>query len=158
MNEAESGVSTATVEDSVPPAGPSNPGEAWTTGFSWTDRYRGQGQHRAPDRDLLLQKAREDGPFGVENSRVSMYPDYTAAVQARRASYTEVKKALWTEGIRYALLFPPKLKIMWDGHTHFCLSPEEAWSWLETHKTGTIDQKLHEPPPGQMPEKEMPLR
>ncbi|KAJ1170011.1 hypothetical protein NDU88_001892 [Pleurodeles waltl] len=73
--------------------------------------------------------------------------DYTAAVQAKRASYTEVKKALRTAGIRYALLFPSKLKIMWDGHTHFCLCPEETWSWLETYRTGKDDQNLREPPP-----------
>ncbi|KAJ1114891.1 hypothetical protein NDU88_003121 [Pleurodeles waltl] len=51
------------------------------------------------DRDLLLQRAHEEGPFDVENSRVSMYSDYTAAVQAKRASYTDVRKALRTEGI-----------------------------------------------------------
>ncbi|KAJ1155998.1 hypothetical protein NDU88_008723 [Pleurodeles waltl] len=97
------------------------------------------------DRDLLLQRAHETGHFEVENSRVNMYPDYTAVVQAKRVSYTEVKKALRTEGIRYALLLPSKLKI-WNGRTHFCLSPEEAWFWLESYRTGREDQNLQEPP------------
>ncbi|KAJ1202044.1 hypothetical protein NDU88_005847 [Pleurodeles waltl] len=35
---------------------------------------------------------------------------------------------------------------MCDGHTLFCLSPEEAWSWLETYRTKKDDQNLHEHP------------
>ncbi|KAJ1089061.1 hypothetical protein NDU88_002214 [Pleurodeles waltl] len=95
---------------------------------------------------MVLQRARKTGPFDVENSRVSIYPDYTEAVQAKRATSTEVKKALRIEGIWHTLLFPLKLKIMWDGNTHFCLSPEEAWSWLETYRTGRDDQNSHELP------------
>ncbi|KAJ1154805.1 hypothetical protein NDU88_007548 [Pleurodeles waltl] len=95
--------------------------------------------------DVLAPRTSKEGPFDVENGRVSMYPDYAAAVQAKRASYTEVKKILRTEGIRSALLFPLKLKIMWAGHTHFCLSPEEAWSWLETYRIGKDDQNLRDP-------------
>lgn len=33
------------------------------------------------DGDLLLQKARTDGPFTVGNSKVSLFPDYTLEVQ-----------------------------------------------------------------------------
>ncbi|KAJ1083926.1 hypothetical protein NDU88_004081 [Pleurodeles waltl] len=59
------------------------------------------------DRDILLQKTREAGPFTVQISRVNMFPEYTAAVQVKRASYLSVKKALQDEDVRYGLLFPP---------------------------------------------------
>ncbi|KAJ1150191.1 hypothetical protein NDU88_002987 [Pleurodeles waltl] len=73
------------------------------------------------DRDILLQRVREAGPFEVENSRVNMFPGYTVEVQAKGGgSYLEVKRLLREEGICYALLFPSKLKIMWEGRTHFC--------------------------------------
>ncbi|KAJ1134972.1 hypothetical protein NDU88_001418 [Pleurodeles waltl] len=91
------------------------------------------------DQDIMLQRARDVGPFTLENGKVDMFPDYTAAVQSKRFSYLSVKKALWEEGIRYALLFPSKLKIMGDDRTHFCQMLKEAWDWLESHKGGKPD-------------------
>ncbi|KAJ1197728.1 hypothetical protein NDU88_001582 [Pleurodeles waltl] len=48
-------------------------------------------EYRAED---TASQAREAGPFAVENVRVNMFPDYTAAVQAKQAIYLSVKKAL----------------------------------------------------------------
>ncbi|KAJ1186150.1 hypothetical protein NDU88_002933 [Pleurodeles waltl] len=66
-------------------------------------------------------------------------------MQAKRASYLAVKMALDDEGVRYALLFPSKLTIMWEGKTHFCQTPEEAWAWLESYKGGKDDCAGNEP-------------
>ncbi|KAJ1099997.1 hypothetical protein NDU88_005087 [Pleurodeles waltl] len=74
-----------------------------------------------------------------------MIPDFTAEVQAKRASYLEVKKVLHAEGIRYSLLFPSKLKIMLDGHSHLCQAPDKALAWLESHTSGLIDHDLSGP-------------
>ncbi|KAJ1141093.1 hypothetical protein NDU88_007428 [Pleurodeles waltl] len=54
---------------------------------------------RYHDWDPLFNRAREADPFVVENGKVNMFPDFTAAVQGKRTSYMEVKKALHTEGI-----------------------------------------------------------
>ncbi|KAJ1203981.1 hypothetical protein NDU88_007762 [Pleurodeles waltl] len=86
------------------------------------------------DRDLLLQTAHVAGPFMVEGRQKSIFPDFTADVQAKRATYAVVKRALREEGITYALLFPYRLKPMVDGTIHFFQDPEEAWAWL----AGTI--------------------
>ncbi|KAJ1104500.1 hypothetical protein NDU88_001911 [Pleurodeles waltl] len=42
---------------------------------------------------------------------------------------------------------------MCDGRTHFCQTPEEAWSWLETYKNGTVQQNLHDSTPARRREK-----
>ncbi|KAJ1138494.1 hypothetical protein NDU88_004877 [Pleurodeles waltl] len=80
------------------------------------------------DCNLLLQTAREKGPFQVVGSRATFFPDFTLAVQARRATSLEVKWALREEGLRYSLLFPSKLKIILDGARHSFQEPDEVWT------------------------------
>ncbi|KAJ1114210.1 hypothetical protein NDU88_002449 [Pleurodeles waltl] len=67
---------------------------------------------------------------------MSPLPDFTAAVQAKRTAFLEVKKVLQDEGAQYSLMFPPKLKIMLDGTMHFCDDPKGAWDWLDAYRSG----------------------
>ena len=90
------------------------------------------------DRDTILQKAREHGPYSVNNAKVSMFPDYTLNVQRRRFSFMAVKRELREAGIQYSLMFPARLKVMLDGNTTFFNEPEEAWSWLELYRKGEV--------------------
>ncbi|KAJ1139071.1 hypothetical protein NDU88_005448 [Pleurodeles waltl] len=101
------------------------------------------------DRDLLLQKAHEAGPFQVEGGRATLFPDFAVAVQSQQATFLGVKRALREEGLRYSLLFPSKLKIILDGTTHFFQEPDEAWAWLESYRTGTMGTKHMECKPSQ---------
>lgn len=80
------------------------------------------------DRDVLLQKAMEKTLIQYENHRISLYPDYTMMVQRQRSS---VKKKLQAAQLKYALLFPARLKVIHDKKTHFFDSPNEAEEWLE---------------------------
>lgn len=49
---------------------------------------------------------KQPGPQ-VQNVSVSLFPDYTASVQKRRATFYAVKKQLRDLDLRYSLLFPP---------------------------------------------------
>lgn len=80
------------------------------------------------DRDILIKNAHNNGPYVIANSKVSIFSDYTAKVQAQRASFTEAKKALRTEGIMYSLIYLATLRVILDGATIFFDSPEELWS------------------------------
>ncbi|KAJ1104442.1 hypothetical protein NDU88_001854 [Pleurodeles waltl] len=51
------------------------------------------------DRDLLLQVACETSPFQVEGGCATFFPDFTLAVQSRRATFLGVKRALREEGL-----------------------------------------------------------
>ncbi|KAJ1127066.1 hypothetical protein NDU88_005472 [Pleurodeles waltl] len=64
------------------------------------------------DRDILLQRAREAGPFEVGGGRVTLFPNYRAAVQRRCATFTAVKCSLRDEGIIYSLVLCSMLTIM----------------------------------------------
>ncbi|KAJ1177344.1 hypothetical protein NDU88_002603 [Pleurodeles waltl] len=108
--------------------------------------------------DALLQRAQEAGSFVVENGRVNMFPDFTAAVQAKWLSCMEVKKVLRAEGIQYSLLLPLKLKIMLEGYTHSCQTTEKAWAWLESHTSGTDRPRFIRPQAPKRRRKRRPLR
>ena len=86
------------------------------------------------DRDLLLQKARENGPYLIENAKVTMFPDFTLAVQNKRGTFLEVKREMRNMGLTYALIFPAKLRVAHDGKVNVFMNPTEAWDWLESYK------------------------
>ncbi|KAJ1210554.1 hypothetical protein NDU88_005917 [Pleurodeles waltl] len=83
------------------------------------------------DRDVALQVARELDPIIIDNARISLYPDYTLAVQKHRASFQIIKQRLRKMEIKYALLFPTKLRITHNQKTHFFDSPDLVSTWLD---------------------------
>ena len=89
------------------------------------------------DRDLILQLFRTKGPFKFGNANISAYPDYTLEVQKKRATFMAVKKQLNSSNIKYALLFPAKLRVIADERVYFFLSPEDAWTWLHAKGLAT---------------------
>ena len=88
------------------------------------------------NRDLILQLFRTNGPMKYENHTISAYPDFTAEVQKQRSSYTEVKACLRSAKMKYALLFPAKLRVVDGDTTHFFQKPEAAWQWLRSKGLG----------------------
>lgn len=83
------------------------------------------------DRDLILRELRKKGEIKYENTRVMVFPDYSRDVQKLRRTFDPIKVKLCALGIRYMLLFPVKLKVIFQDTTHFFQSPEEVWSWIE---------------------------
>ncbi|KAJ1152675.1 hypothetical protein NDU88_005450 [Pleurodeles waltl] len=95
-----------------------------------------------------LQKACGNDPFVIDKSKVLIFPEFTANVQAQRGSYLEIKKDLHEEGIQYSLMFPARLQIILNGATHVCSTPEDEWTWLEAHKGAYSSQGLDLEPEG----------
>ncbi|KAJ1104039.1 hypothetical protein NDU88_001454 [Pleurodeles waltl] len=83
------------------------------------------------DRDVTLQVARELDPIIIDNARISLYPDYTMTVQKRRASFQIIKQRLRKMEIKYAILFPAKLRITHNQKMHFFDSPDLVSTWLD---------------------------
>ncbi|KAJ1162468.1 hypothetical protein NDU88_002936 [Pleurodeles waltl] len=89
------------------------------------------------DRDLILQLFRKSGPLRFENAEITAYPDFTAEVQKKRSSFYHVKECLRKHNIKYALMFPARLRIQDDTRALFFTTPEDAWTWL--HAKGLAD-------------------
>ena len=86
------------------------------------------------DRDTILQEARVAPPVTYQNNTIGLFPDFTLQVQRQRRTFTELKKSLREQNIRYAMLFPAKLRVADGTKTHFFMTPEEGWRWLEARK------------------------
>lgn len=83
------------------------------------------------DRDTLLRAARERAPIVFENKTISLYPDFTLAVQKSRATFLEVKRKLRLHNLKYALLFPARLKVIHNQKALFFDTPDEVADWLD---------------------------
>ena len=64
------------------------------------------------------------------NNKISAYPDFPAEVQRRRATFLKVKTHLRSLDMKYALLFPAKLRVIDGDTTRFFTTPEDTWTWL----------------------------
>lgn len=83
------------------------------------------------DRDAALRMAREKGNIQLGNSKITIFPDFSTEVQHRRQGFTEAKRRLRSKQIKYAMLFPARLRVEQDGRVHFFEDPEEVITWLE---------------------------
>ena len=83
------------------------------------------------DRDAVLRAARSKENVECGGNRVLLFPDYTMRVQQQRRSFLAVKQKLRAMQISYMLLFPAKLKVLFNGKTLFFETPESAWDWVK---------------------------
>lgn len=83
------------------------------------------------DRDTILRLTREKGNIPFGNVTVAVYPDFSAEVQKKRARFTDVKRQLRIHHIKYAMLFPARLRVIHDGKAQFFEDPHTVISWLE---------------------------
>lgn len=84
------------------------------------------------DRDAALRAARKKGDLQYQGSRVSLYPDYSAALQKQRSSFLGIKRRLRDKGISYNMVFPAKLRVVDGDRIQIFDRPEGAIHWLET--------------------------
>lgn len=94
------------------------------------------------DRDTILRCARECATIQYNGTRVSFYPDFSAAVQRSCAKFVELKKCLCNLQLTYAMLYPPKLRVSVGRQTHFFESAREASAWFYSEKKFSITTKL----------------
>ena len=86
------------------------------------------------DKAAALQKAREKGDIFYNGSRISLYPDFSPKLSKRRAEFTPIKRNLLRGRIKYALLYPARLRIMTTEGPQFFDTPGKAAQWLEENK------------------------
>lgn len=74
------------------------------------------------DRESVLRLAREKRNIQYNGTRISFYPDFSAAVQKNRSRFSEIKKRL------------QKLRVTLRGQVHFFEHPAEASDWLDANE------------------------
>lgn len=63
-----------------------------------------------------------------------MYPDFSPELQKKRARFGEVKRKLQQLKVKYALLYPARLRINAMGETVFLDSPARVEEWIISYK------------------------
>lgn len=66
------------------------------------------------DRDMILRKSRQKGYIHYENSKVSIFPDFSLELQKQRATFYEIKRKLREAGIEYSMAYPARLRVEED--------------------------------------------
>lgn len=86
------------------------------------------------DRDAILRKARQKGEIHFENSKVSIFPDFSLELQKQRATFFEVKRRMREAGIEYSMAYPARLRVEEGGKTMYFSTAEQAKDWMRTVK------------------------
>lgn len=67
----------------------------------------------------------------IDNSKISLFPDFSTDVQKRRAQFTDVKKRLRALELQYAMLYPAWLQVVAKGRLIFLEKPSLVQQWLD---------------------------
>ena len=73
------------------------------------------------------------GRLKIDNSRISLFPDYSAVVQKQRAKFVEVKRRLRDLNVQYAMLYPSRLWVVARDEVLFFDNSSAAVQWLDAN-------------------------
>ncbi|KAJ1095320.1 hypothetical protein NDU88_000485 [Pleurodeles waltl] len=83
------------------------------------------------DRDAILEYAGTQSKLTYQNSAIMILPDYTKMVQQQRETFTKAKKRLQELNLLYMLLYPARMRVVYESQTHFFDTPEEVLHWTD---------------------------
>lgn len=84
------------------------------------------------DKDRILRAARARGTVMFQDHHIMFFPDLSSEVLKQRKRFEEVKIELRKRKIKYGMIFPAKLMVIFRDHRHFFDSPEEAGKFIAT--------------------------
>ena len=84
------------------------------------------------DREAVLRAAREKGRVSFNGSGITIFPDFSVATQKQRATFIAIKRRLRELQLPYGMLYPARLRIIYQGKAYFFTDPKEASHWVDT--------------------------
>nr|XP_014349720.1 PREDICTED: uncharacterized protein LOC106705277 [Latimeria chalumnae] len=78
------------------------------------------------DKEKLVIAARKKGQLEYRGQKFYIFQDFLADLLRRRAEYNDLWSKLQTAQIQYGILYPAKLRIMYEGQKNVFGSPGEA--------------------------------
>ncbi|KAK6491730.1 hypothetical protein HHUSO_G3877 [Huso huso] len=85
---------------------------------------------RFQDRQKILDLARSQLPKKMLGKLISIYPDFSAELQAKRRKYTPIRKLLREKNVRYGLIYPATLKVTYGNRSVLLKTVEEANAFI----------------------------
>lgn len=83
------------------------------------------------DRDKIMRLTREKGNMRLENGHVAVYLDFSSEVQRKRSQFQDAKRRLRVLHLKYAMLFPARLRVEEDDRVQFFETRTTAMAWLD---------------------------
>ena len=71
-------------------------------------------------------------------SKLRIYPDMSAGLAKKRATFKNVKQLLYEKKIRFSLLHPARLRVQFEDETLFFHSPEDAKVFYDRRVAGPM--------------------
>lgn len=84
------------------------------------------------DQDRILSKAHKHLTLPYENTAVHLYPNFSAELQKKLQTFTDVRRRLGEKDIKYSMLYPSRIRVPHGGSVKLFDSPDEADAWLLT--------------------------
>lgn len=86
--------------------------------------------HRFQEKERALRWARQH-ELKYHGTVLRVYPDLSTALAKRRAAFNAVKQSLYQKGVRFQLLYPARLRVMFGEDTRHFETPEEAKAFYD---------------------------
>lgn len=100
------------------------------------------------DRDAILHNARiRPEVLRIDNTKVSLFPDFSADLQKHRAKFTDVKRRLRDLDLKYAMLYPAHLWVESMGSVQFFDKSSIAAQWLDRNEHSLREDRNRSRPP-----------
>ncbi|CAM4570737.1 unnamed protein product [Leuciscus chuanchicus] len=90
-------------------------GSVATLGEHVTELEQRMSSNEDDDKLKILKLAKDKNELVYNGSRIYIYPDFSAALTAKRRQFDLVKKKLRDLDFKYSLIFPCTLKVIQDG-------------------------------------------
>lgn len=95
--------------------------------------------HRYLLKDKVIREAHKKlGELQYQGKPISIYEDYSPEVMEQRAQYREIMVEMYKQGLKLALLYPARLRIMIkEGSSKWFTSVEEGKRSLNSQRGGS---------------------
>ncbi|MGH0118376.1 UNVERIFIED_CONTAM: hypothetical protein FKN15_047781 [Acipenser sinensis] len=87
--------------------------------------------HRYRTKELVLRLARERGTLTFREQKIFIFPDLSSDVARNRAAFRDIKTRLFKKGIKFSLLYPARLRIVFKGRNLIFTLVQEAEAFYD---------------------------
>lgn len=87
--------------------------------------------HAFQNKHCIITRKREQLFF--RGHKVFFHEDVSAKLGRKQAAFKEVKSLLYKKNVRFALIYPARLRVLHDGQTLFFETPEKAREFYDLH-------------------------
>lgn len=87
---------------------------------------------RFQTKENILRLSREHGELRYKDSKILIFPDFSAELKKRRDQFKSVKAELHGAGVKFRMLYPCRLLLSFNGESQSFDSPDDVSTFITT--------------------------